>query len=206
MDKEIKTKDSISFEEIAVIEKATGGVIKTYEWWDVKGVDGNFKSTTKPSHEEDIIFHGVLENSFLSKSGEYIGNLDQAKWYVKNRLKVYDPYPHGVAEAYDEDGLLIGYCGYTHRGACIFRIGDRVFDKKYKPIKEDYNIDQWEKWQKEYDAGIARAEKDNATWWAEDIKRDGVGRYISFKLRGKKVIETMEEAAQAASNLSEYLS
>lgn len=202
----INDKSGPTFEEIAIIEKATGGLIKTHEWWVVKGTDENFKTHQKPSHEEDIVYHGVLENSFVSKGGAYMGNFKEAQWYQKNRLKVYEPYAHGVAEAYTEDGVLEGYCGYTHRGAQIFRIGDRLFDEAYKPKEEDYTSDQWAGWVKEYNDGIAEAEADGDTWGVEDIKRDGISRFISFKMRGPKVIETMEEAAQAAQNLSKHLS
>ena len=206
MSQEISSKPAPTFEEIAVIEKKTGGLIKKYEWWVVKGVDENFKSNRKPANEADIIYHGVLDNSFVSHGGEYIGDYEQAEWYVKHRLKVYEPYAHGVAEAYTEDGELEGYCGYTHRGAQIIRIGDRLFDETYEPKQEDYTPEQWAGWVKEYNDGIAEAEANGDTWWVEDIKKDGVGRFIPFKLLGSKVIETMEDAAQAAQNLSKHLS
>lgn len=202
----LATKQGPTFEEIAILEKATGGKIGTYEWWVVKGTNESFKTTRKPSHDTDIIDHSTLFNSFMSQGGEYIGNLEKAKWYQKYRLKVYEPYPHGVAEAYNQAGELEGYCGYTHRGANIFRIGDRLFDKSYEPKQEDYPLEQWQGWEKEYSEGIAKAEEEGDTWWAEDIRRDGVGRYIPFKLRGAKIIETLEEAALAAKNLSNYLS
>jgi hypothetical protein len=201
-----KTTNDPTFEQIAIIEKATGGLIKKYEWWVIKGVGESFISHKKPSHEEDIIYHGVLENSFVSKDGKYIGDFKRAHWYQKHRLKVYEPYAHGVAEAYTKDGKLEGYCGYAHRGAQVFKIKDRLFDETYKPKEEDYSSKQWAKWVKEYKDGITQAESEGDTWWANDIQNDGIGRYVTFKLRGTKVIETLEEAAQAAINLSNYLS
>ena len=95
-------KKSPSFEEVAIIEKITGGKIGIHEWWVVKGTEGSFTSRIKPSNEDDIISHGVLENSFMSQGGEYIGAFDRAEWYKKHKLKVYEPYPHGVAESYNE--------------------------------------------------------------------------------------------------------
>jgi hypothetical protein len=202
----LATKQGPTFEEIAILEKATGGKIGTYEWWVVRGTNESFKTTQKPSHDADIIDHSTLSNSFMSQGGEYIGGLEKAEWFKKHRLKVYKPYPHGVAEAYNEAGELEGYCGYTHRGANIFRIGDRLFDESYEPKQEDYPLEQWQGWEKEYNEGIAKAEEEGDTWWADDIRRDGVGSYIPFKLRGVKIIETLEEAALAAKNLSNYLS
>lgn len=202
---EIKTNGP-TFEEIAVIEKATGGKIGTYEWWVVKGVNGNFDSKIKPSNEEDIVYHGVLENSFISQNGEYIGNFGEAKWYYDTRLKVYEPYPHGVAIALDENGEVEGYVGYTHRGANIFKIGDRLFDARYEPKEEDYTTEQWQSYVCRYNEALDKAEKEGDEWWANDIKADGISRFISFKMRGNKTIENWEEAAQAAINMSKYLS
>jgi hypothetical protein len=202
----IKGNEGPTFEEITVIEKATNGKIGKYEWWDVRGIDEVFKSNIKPKNDSDIIYHGVLENSFMSPNGKYIGDFDRAKWYQKNKLKVYEPYASGVAEAYNENDELEGYCGYTHRGAQTFRIGDRLFDKSYELKEEDYTPEQWGGWIHEYNDGIAEAEANGDTWWAEDIKKDGISRYVSFKLRGSKVCETFEECAKAAINLSKHLS
>lgn len=204
--KETIGKQSLSFEEIAIIEKATGGKIGTHEWWVVKGVEENFTTNRKPSHEQDIIYHGVLENSFLSQGGEYIGNFEQAKWYYETRLKVYESYPNGVAIALDENGNIEGYVGYTHRGGSMFRIGERLFDETYEPKEEDYTQEQWQSYICRYNEALDKAEKEGDEWWANDIKTDGIARFIPFKMRGNKIIENLDEAALAAKNLSNHLS
>lgn len=195
-----------SFEEIAVIEKATGGKIGTYEWWVVRGVNENFTTKTKPSHEEDIIYHGVLENSFMSQGGEYIGNFDEARWYYETRLKVYEPYPIGVAAALDENGNIEGYVGYTHRGASIFKIGERLFDSSYEPREEDYTAEEWQSYMDRYGKSLADAEAEGDEWWINDIKKDGIRRVVPFKMRGSRVIQNWDDAIQAAINMSKYLS
>lgn len=202
---EIKTKEP-TFKEVAVIEKATGGKIAKHEWWVVKGVNENFTTNIKPSHEEDIVYYGVLDNSFLSQGNEYIGDFKQAKWYYEQKLKVYESYPHGVAIALDESGNVEGYVGYTHRGASMFKIGDRLFDEKYEPKEEDYTHEQWNSYVCIYNETLDKAEKEGDEWWANDIKTDGIARFISFKMRGNKTIENWKEAAQAAINLSKHLS
>ena len=206
MSKNLKTNNEPTFEEIAVIEKATGGKIGTYEWWVVKGVDENFKSTRKPSHEEDIIYYGVLENSFMSQGGEYIGEFKRAIWYMETRLKVYESYPRGVAIALDEDANIEGYVGYTHRGGSIFKIGERLFDASYEPKKEDYTTEEWESYVERYDKRLTEAEAEGDEWWANDIKTDGIRGVVPFKKRGSKIIENWDDAIQAAKNMSEYLS
>lgn len=195
-----------SFEEIAVIEKATGGKIGTHEWWVVKGVNENFTTKTKPSHEEDIIYHGVLENSFMSQGGEYIGNFDKAKWYCENRLKVYEPYPMGVAIVLDENGNIEGYVGYTHRGASIFKLGERLFNASYEPGEEDYIPEEWQSYLDRYNKSLADAEAEGDEWWINDIRKDGIRRVVPFKMRGSRIIENWDDAIQAAINMSKYLS
>jgi hypothetical protein len=170
-------------EEIAIIENVTGGKITTHTF------EG-----------------GTLDNSFVSQTGEYIGDFKRAQWYVKNKLKVYNPYPHGVAELYNDNDELIGYYGYTHRGGQTFKIGDRLFDEKYEPKEEDYSSEQWQNWMNEYNNRIIEAESNNDTWWADDIRRDGISRFIPYKLRGSKIIENWGDAIQAAKNMSNHLS
>ena len=179
-----------------------------HEWWVIKGADGDINPTVKqkPSNEEDIVYYGVLENSFLSQGNVYIGDFSRAEWYRKHRLKVYEPYPSGVAELYNEVGELEGYCGYTHRGACTFRLGDRLFDETYEPVAEHYDAEQWAKWQQEYEDSLAEAKAEGNQFWIDDIINDGICACVPFKMRGSKVIETFEEAAQAAINLSNHLS
>ena len=203
---EIKSKSSeISLKKIAEIEKKTGGLIKTYESWTVKGTKGSFETTQKPTHKKDIIHHMVLENSFVSKGGVYIGNIKKAKWYAKNKLKVFEDYPHGVAIMVDENDNIIGYYGYSHRGGCAFKIGDRIFDRDYKPVKEDYSKKDWKNFENDYNKCLNDAIKEGDKWWIDDIKKDGISRCVPFRLRGKKVIEKLDEAIIAAKNLSNYL-
>lgn len=183
-----KTTKEISPKEIEEIERLTGGKIGTHKF----GPNNDY----------------TLENSFLSPNGEFIGSMDEARWYVKNNMMIDEDYPHGVAavitkETYGTDNPVIeGMYGYSHRGGQMFRIGDRLFNETYKPKKEDYDSKQWSEWEvkfKElYDNGDELDKK-----WMDD---DGISYVIPFKLRGSKLIETMEEAFIAAKNMSKYLS
>lgn len=198
--------------KVALIEHFTGGKVTKYEWWDVKNPKGEvFKSTREPKHKKDILFHGALENSFVSKSGEYIGDINRGWWYYKNLLMVCEEYPHGVAARIDVDSAtgevyVSGYCGYTHRGACVFKIGDRLFDPAYVPVPEDYTQKEWAKWEAKYNKALNKAIKKDDKFDINCIQEDGIGGHIPFTLRGKKTIETLEEALQAAINMSKYLS
>ena len=178
----------ITQDEIQEIERLTGGKIGTH--------------TFGPNNEH------TLENSFLSPDGIYIGSMDEARWYVKNQMMVDEDYPHGVAavitpETYGTDNPVIeGMYGYTHRGGTMFKIGDRLFDEKYKPVKEDYEEEQWNEWEKRFNE-LYEGEDELGKRWMD---ADGISYVIPFKLRGPKLIETMEDAFTAAKNMSNYLS
>jgi hypothetical protein len=178
----------ITKEEIQEIERLTGGKIGSH--------------TFAPNNEH------TLEDSFLSPNGTYIGSFDAARWYVKNQMMVDEEHPHGVAavittETYGTDNLTIeGMYGYTHRGGNIFKIGDRLFDEKYNPVKEDYEEGQWNEWETKFKE-LYESEDELGKKWMDG---DGISYVIPFRLRGSKIIETMEDAFIAAKNMSNYLS
>lgn len=201
-----QNNNSPSFEEVAILEKKTGGKIGKYEMWTVKGTSSVFQSIIKPKNKEDIIDYMVLENSFMSQNGEYIGNYNKAKWYAKNNLKVYEPYAHGVAIILNENSDIEGYYGYTHRGGQSFKIGDRLFEETYIPKKEDYTDEQWESYVNEYNKVLQDAKEEGNEWWIKDIENDNVSRVIPYKMRGSKTCNTLEDCIKAAINMSKHLS
>jgi len=178
----------ITKEEIQEIERLTGGKIGSH--------------TFGPNNEHTLV------NSFLSPDGRYIGNFESAKWYVDNQMMVDEDYPHGVAalitkETYGTDNPVIeGMYGYTHRGGQMFKIGDRLFDEKYNPVKEDYSDEQWNEWETRFKELYEEGDELDKKWMDES----GISYVIPFKLRGPKIIETMSEAFEAAKNMSNYLS
>lgn len=178
--------------KIELIEKYTGGVIGTHKW----GYDDEF----------------VLEDSFLTKDGKYIGNIDTAWFYFQNGMTVCEEYPHGVAIVWNtaksdktlmsgQDGIK-GYRGYTHRGGATFKIGDRLFDEKYNPVVEDYDEKEFTKWWKTY----IKSYKKGDDFDRKHIYNDGIKSVIPFNKRGKHTIKNWEDARTAAINMSKYLS
>ena len=144
----------------------------------------------------------TLPNSFLTKDGEYVGDIERGWWYYKNNMKVCDKYPRGVAECYDDEGNLIGYHGYTHRGGQTFKLGDRLFDASYEPKEEDYEEWEWSGWKLKYDELYSKGDELDKQW----MEGSGISYVIPYKKRGKKLIENMDECLQAAINMSEDLS
>lgn len=173
-------------EKVALINRFTGGRISSYKLKDYS--------------EDD----GILPNSFVTLNGDYIGDVRVGWWYYLNEMTICEEYPVGVAEIW-EGNEIVAYYGYSHRGGAQFRIGDRLFNTDYKPMAKHYEPWQWAGWEQEYEQELANAEKDEDTWWADDIKRGGIGRYIPFNLKGKHQIKTLKQAKEAAINLSQYL-
>jgi hypothetical protein len=84
----------------------------------------------------------------------------------------------------------------------MFKIGDRLFDGDYEPVKEDYDEEQWNEWETKYNELYETEDELGRRW----MDADGISYVIPFKLRGPKLIETMEDAFNAAKNMSNYLS
>jgi len=167
----------------------------------------------------------VLDNSFLSNDGTYIGDIETAWWYYNNKFYVCQEYPHGVAiklktyspviklknyiaDKYDsfiteqiENDNVEGYYGYTHRGGALFKIGDRIFDNYYLPVRSDYTQKEWDEYYEKFQKSIKNADEVDMKY----IYSEGIASVIPFNKRGKKVIENWKEAREAAIALSKYL-
>jgi len=184
-------------EKIKLITLNTGGKIGVHEWWECKSKKSG-RTQKKYSEPDlsiwDIIDHFELPESFVSENNEYIGDVQDGWWYYKNSLQVYQPLPYGVAKQVGEDGETTGYYGYTHRGGSFFRKGDRLFDYKYKPKIEDYPEWQWYGW-------IRKIEKLKLT----DSEVIPMEEIIPFNMRGNVIIETWDQAIEAATNLKNHL-
>jgi hypothetical protein len=182
---------NIDPKKVELIEKYTGGVIGTHKW------------------DNDEF---VLGDSFLTKDGKYIGNIETAWWYFQNGMTVCEEYPNGVAIVWNtvnSDKTLMsgwggikGYYGYTHRGGGLFKIGDRLFDEKYNPVVEDYDEKEFKKWWKTY----TKSYKKGDDFDKKHIYNDGIKSVIPFNKRGKHTIKNWEDARTAAINMSKYLS
>jgi len=196
-------------EKVTLINKWTWGKIGTHHV-------GNNKSD-----------EFTLNDCFLTQDGEFIGDVKDAWRYYKNNMIVCREYPHGVSivlktyapdnklnnsikDPYEnyvteqmENGNVVGYYGYTHRGGQTFKIGDRFFQEDYEPVSEDYSKEEWKEFEIKFQKSLANAEDDLERKW---MKESGISYVIPFKMRGPKVIETWEEAREAAINMSKYLS
>jgi len=173
--------------KVELINRYTGGRIATY----------------KTKAFEDEVDGSLLPNSFVTLNGDYIGDIRVGWWYYLNNMAVCPDQPLGVAEIWG-DSEIIGYYGYSHRGGCAFKIGDRLFDPNFVPMEKHYEPYQWANWVKQLEEDLKQEDLDD--WIRKDIEDGGVARYIPFKLKGRAVIKNMKQAKQAAINMSNYLS
>lgn len=185
--------------KIEMIERLTGGVI------------GDHKIENR--NDPDFILH----YSFLSQDGKYLGDIRDAWDYVENRWIVCQTNPFGVAiqvkkEFFDmkkrdstiqnySDEFIEGFYGFSHRGGALFKMGDRLFDPEYYPRMEDYDLKEWKKFRKKLEKSVSKQMEETGM-----IEANSVREHMPFNRRGKIVIETWEQAEQAALNLSKYLS
>lgn len=173
----------VSMEAIFLIKKHTGGTVGNHSF---DGIGGTPFLT--------------LRNSFMTIDFRYIGDIRDGWFYYKHNLKVCNDYPHGVAESF-QGFELEGYFGYSHRGGATFKIGDLIFDKNYSPVEKDYEKSAWAEYKEKFDKLVAKADAFDLKW----LKEDGIACVIPFNKRGEKIIENLEQAKQAAINLSQHL-
>lgn len=93
------------------------------------------------------------------------------------------------------------YYGFTHRGIEGFGIGDMLFDINNENTSIYYNSF---KYRLKYLYRLFINLKDRFTF--KYLIEDGIKDVIPFNKRGSKIIETKEEAKQAAINFMKYIS
>ena len=93
------------------------------------------------------------------------------------------------------------YYGFTHRGIVGFGIGDMLFDINNENTSIYYNSI---KYRIKYLYTLIRAI--TCKYRFKYLIEDGIKDVIPFNKRGSKIIETKEEAKQAAINFMKYIS
>lgn len=101
------------------------------------------------------------------------------------------------------------YIGYSHRAAQEFKIGDMLFTgKKPKDIHKFY-CNKKLRWKMLKRLLYYHFKNDVLGFediFEDDIIGHGISVFIPFKMKGDKIIETKEEAYQAACNFAHYVS
>jgi hypothetical protein len=126
-----------------------------------------------------------------------VGTLSDCYWLLEKSVVVCEEFPSAGYSMTDNM-----WVGWSHRAKAGFKKGDRLFDETYKPIESDYTQAEWKNWKVKFQKAINKADDLEKKW----IIEDGMSYVIPFKQRGPKIIETNQEAKQAAINFSKYVS
>jgi len=146
--------------------------------------------------EKSLLAKGEYNTLYCyNKDGHLLGSIDDLNWMFKNNC-IADDVLRGVAYCKDDKSFV----GYSHRGKQKFKVGDKLFDQKYKPVEEDYEEWEWAGFIQEQ----SKAQKNNEdNGWDEEVSIQDV---IPFSKRGSIIIKTQSQARKAAHNFSKYIS
>jgi hypothetical protein len=131
-------------------------------------------------------------------TNKFVGTLDDCYWLLEKSVVVCNDFASAGYSLTDN-----AWIGWSHRAKAAFKKGDRLFDEKYKPVESDYTEEEWTKFSLAYQKSLNAAVDELDRKW---IIEDGISYVIPFKQRGPKIIETNNEAKQAAINFSKYVS
>lgn len=157
---------------------------------------GNFNKNDEPEFEkyseENILKKGGIQYLYCyADNGNLIGSLQDMKKFLD-----YDCVCDKEYENVLFSRQIDGYIGFSHRASQSFKIGDMLFDAKWRPELKDITEDM-----------IKRFEKTNEGLNnSEYTVQDKAVECMPFKQRGFKKIETKDECRQAARNFGLYVS
>ena len=103
------------------------------------------------------------------------------------------------------------YIGYYHRGMASFGIGDMLFQDAKPSPKEKIMYYKNRKYRRKYLLTLLKYHIKDDWYMFEDLCEDniighGITNIVPYTERGTKVIETKEEAFEAAKSFAEYIS
>lgn len=141
---------------------------------------------------------GVFKEDGLyirTNTGSY--NILDHSFLLDESMKYKNTNTYGVVYSYKTKK----YYGFTHRGNAGFGIGDTLFDINNENTSIYYNSI---KYRIKYLYSLIRAI--TCKFRFKYLIEDGIKDVIPFNKRGSKIIETKEEAKQAAINFMKYIS
>jgi hypothetical protein len=146
----------------------------------------------------------TLPNSCMNPAGQYVGSIEEGWWYYNNGLRATKgSHPH---TAWSKEAKQ--WIGYSHRAACAFSKGDKLFDESWVPTDDEllalekHYVKHLGEFQKEYSEWV-RSESTNKE--EEFTLNKWVVSHVPFKLRGSKTIHSYEDAYKAAVNFAKYI-
>ena len=143
------------------------------------------------------IFGVFKENGLYVEANTGTYNILDYSFLLDESMKYKNTNTYGVIYSYKTKK----YYGFTHRGIGAFGIGDMLFDINNENTSIYYNSI---KYRIKYLYSLIRAI--TCKFRFKYLIEDGIKDVIPFNKRGSKIIETKEEAKQAAINFMKYIS
>lgn len=131
----------------------------------------------------------------ITNTGKY--DILTCSFLLDESMKYKNTNTYGLAYSYKTKK----YYGFTHRGIVGFGIGDMLFDINNENTSIYYNSI---KYRIKYLYRLISAI--TCKFRFKYLIEDGIKDVIPFNKRGSKIIETKEEAKQAAINFMKYIS
>ena len=132
---------------------------------------------------------------------------DSVKWILSNKLDLKPTeHPQVMFDVKSQK-----YIGYSHRGRASFGIGDMLFSSTELTKKEKIEYYKNRKYRRKYLLTLLKYHITNNWSMFEDLCEDeiighGIMFIVPYGEKGRKRIETKEEAFEAAKNFAEYIS
>lgn len=151
------------------------------------------------------VFDLVDNSSLTAYKGKTPYYLSDALWIVRDIEKMQTTKEPQIMFDKDEQK----YIGFSHRGRCAFGIGDMLFDPDSREDLDSYYRNKKFRWK--FIKTLLKYHFKNDAMAFEDLCEDtiishGVTSVIPFRKRGRKTIENLDEAFEAALNFAKYLS
>ena len=143
------------------------------------------------------VFGVFKENGLYIETNTGTYNILDCSFLLDESMKYKNTNTYGVV--YSDKTKK--YYGFMHRGSIGFGIGDMLFDINNENTSIYYNSI---KYRIKYLYSLIRAI--TCKFRFKYLIEDGIKDVIPFNKRGSKIIETKEEAKQAAINFMKYIS
>lgn len=165
----------------------------------------NDTSEFKDKYKEKLlkVFDSVDDNKAIKDKRVYY--LNDCLWIVKyiDELETTDNWQVFYNKKNNS------YIGYSHRAAQEFKIGDMLFTGENPKDIHQFYCNKKLRWSML--KTLLKYHFKDDVFAFEDVFEDkiishGIASFIPFRMKGEKVIETKEEAYEAACNFAKYVS
>ena len=158
-------------------------------YWGTKNIE-----IITPSTTHIIVLNGDTTES-ITYYEEVFGIINKLK------LPVFTRNPQVIFD-YDTEK----YYGYSHRGCCGFGLGDMLFSPEITPKRIETFYYANRKYRKAFVKALKEYVKEDDSYLFKSLVEGGIMDVVPFKEKGTKIIETYDEAFEAASNFANYIS